>query len=189
MKARTFSKLKAEFKCLSRLKGLSIPLKARYVLSTALGETARARLFNSIGLRLVEISLTDRCQCRCGHCFAANDAPLPRRNELSTWEVKDLLNDIAKVGVTEVCFSGGEPLLRDDIFELIEHSRQNGLVARIISNGILLDEHMVIALKKAGLNWCSVSIDDPIATVHDAFRRYSGCYEKAIKGLDLLVKH
>lgn len=189
MGKRGFCKLKAELKCLSRLKGLSIPLKIRYLLSTTLGETMRTRLFNSLGLRLVEISLTERCQCRCGHCFAANQRLLPEKDELSTLAVENLIDDLSKSGVTEVCFSGGEPLLRNDILDLISYAHRKGLVARLITNGILLSEEMVLNLKDAGLNWCSVSIDDPEAKVHDAFRRYSGCYEKAINGLKLLVKY
>lgn len=189
MRIRDFNKLKAELKCLSRLKGLSIPLKIRYILSTTLGETLRTRLFNSLGLRLVEISLTDRCQCRCGHCFAANQQPLPEKDELSTFKVTNLIDDLSKSGVTEVCFSGGEPLLRNDILDLISYSHRKGMVARLITNGILLSEQKVVDLKNAGLNWCSVSIDSSEATIHDAFRRYSGCYEKAIKGLRMLVKY
>jgi MoaA/NifB/PqqE/SkfB family radical SAM enzyme len=189
LKKRDFNKLKAELKCLSRLKGLSIPQKIRYLSSTFFGETMRRRLFTSLGLRLVEISLTDRCQCRCGHCFAANQKPLPEKDELSTLEVENLIDDLSKSGVTEVCFSGGEPLLRNDILDLISYAHRKGLVTRLITNGVLLSEQMVVNLKDAGLNWCSVSIDDPEANVHDAFRRNLGCYQKAINGLKLLVKY
>jgi MoaA/NifB/PqqE/SkfB family radical SAM enzyme len=161
----------------------------QYLASTTLGEAIRTRIFSCFGLRLVEISLTDLCQCRCRHCFAATQQPLPKKNELSTHEVKALVDELSELKVAEVCFSGGEPLLRLDILDIISHAHSKGLVTRLITNGILLDENMVIELKHAGINWCSVSIDNPKAEVHDTFRGYSGCFEKAINGLTLLVKH
>jgi MoaA/NifB/PqqE/SkfB family radical SAM enzyme len=184
---RKFNKLQGELRCLKRLKGLPISGKMRYAFSTVLGETTRTRVFKNYGLRLVEISLTDRCQCRCKHCFAATQQPLPEKEELSTSEVKILIDDLSELKVTEVCFSGGEPLLRNDVLELVSYAHRKGLVSRLITNGILLDEKMVIALKSAGINWCSISIDNPKREQHDAFRRYPGCYEKAIEGLSNLV--
>lgn len=183
------NKYKAELLSLKRLNGLPFSKKLNYVFNTALGEAFRTRTIGALGLRVVEISLTDRCQCRCRHCFAATQKPLPERDELSTEEIKAIVDDLSQLGVTEVCFSGGEPLLRRDILEIIAFTHSKGLVARLITNGILLNEQMVNDLKHAGLNWCSLSIDSPKSEVHDTFRRYSGCYNKAVEGLKLLVKY
>jgi MoaA/NifB/PqqE/SkfB family radical SAM enzyme len=186
---KKFNKFKAELLSLRRLNGLPLKKKINYVFNAALGEVIRKRTFGSLGLRVVEISLTDRCQCRCGHCFAATQAPLDEKMELSTDAVKALLDDISALGVTEVCFSGGEPLLRQDILEIVNYAHIKGLVTRLITNGILLDEQMIANLKSAGLNWCSLSMDSPTPQAHDAFRRYSGCYDRAIEGLSLLTKY
>ncbi len=182
-------KYQGEWRSLKRLNGMPLFKKLQYVSNSLLGEILRTRTLGTLGLRLVEISLTDRCQCRCDHCFATTQEPLPEKDELNTAEVKRLINDLAELGVTEVCFSGGDPLLRDDILELVTHSQRKYLVARLITNGILLNEQMVIELKRAGLTWCSVSIDNPRPEVHDAFRRHPGCFEKAITGLKLLIRY
>ena len=189
MIAGKYNKFRAELRCLKRLRGLPIKGKIRYMASTVLGELLRVRFFNTFGLRLVEVSLTDRCQCGCGHCFAATQRPLAERDELSTVEVKSLIDDLFELRVTEICFSGGEPLLRHDIEEIVSHAHRKGLVVRLITNGIRLNEQMVVKLKSAGINWCSLSLDSSKAQVHDGFRRYSGCYDKVIEGLKLLVKN
>ena len=174
---------------LKRLNGLPLSKKFRYLSNAVSGEILRTRTVGAFGMRLVDISLTDRCQCRCGHCFAATQQPLPENEELTTARVKMLIDDLAEMGITEVCFSGGEPLLRRDILELVSYAHEKHLVARLITNGILLDERMVVDLKRAGLSWCSISIDSPKPAVHDSFRRYPGCFEKAVAGLKMLIKH
>jgi AdoMet-dependent heme synthase len=188
MNAR-LGKYKGEFLSLNRLNGLTLKKKIGYLSNAILGEALRMRTFGAIGLRLVEISLTDRCQCRCGHCFAATQKPLDEKDELTTDMVKALIDDLSEMGVTEVCFSGGEPLLRHDILEIVRYAHHKEMVVRLITNGILLNEQMVAELKHAGLNWCSLSIDSPRPEVHDAFRRYSGCYHKAMQGLRHLTKY
>jgi len=183
------TKYNAQLLSLKRLNGLPFSRKISYAANAIFGEALRVRTFGTLGLRLVEISLTDRCQCRCGHCFASTQQPLPEEDELETLRIKALIDDLSKMGVPEVCFSGGEPLLRHDILEIVSYAHSRGLVARLITNGILLNEQMVANLKHAGLNWCSLSIDSPKSSAHDAFRRYSGCYDKVIEGLKLLVKY
>ena len=136
---RELNKFRAQLLCLKRLDGLPFSGKIRYAASTFFGETLRKRLFDGFCLRLVEISLTDRCQCRCGHCFAAIQQPLSEKNELNTEEIKMLIDDFSQLRVNEVCFSGGEPLLRHDILEIVSHAHRKGLVSRLITNGILLD--------------------------------------------------
>lgn len=140
-------------------------------------------------MRLVEISLTDRCQCRCEHCFAATEKSLREQDELTTTQLKTLIDDLAEMGIMEVCFSGGEPLLRQDILELVANAHDKGLAVCLITNGILLNEGMVVDLKHAGLNWCSLSIDSPKPEVHDSFRQYQGCFENVVASLRILIKH
>jgi len=173
-----------------RLSGIPLSKKLIYIMKTFIGEVIRGRTVGTLGLRLIEISLTDRCQCRCKHCFAVTevDSELLKK-ELSTAEVISLLDDISRAGGIEVCFSGGEPLLRSDILLLVNHAHKIGLVTRLITNGVLLNEQVIKDLKQAGLNWCSISIDSPKPQIHDEFRGYTGCFEKAINGLRMLVKH
>ena len=174
----------------NRLSGLPLSKKLRYIIQTFVGEVIRVRTIGTLGLRLVEISLTDRCQCRCRHCFAVTEVDSESlKKELSTAEVISLLDDISSAGGIEVCFSGGEPLLRSDLLLLVKHAHQIGLVVRLITNGVLLDEQVIKDLKQAGLNWCSISIDSAIPHIHDDFRGYKGCFEKAVNGLKMLVRY
>ncbi len=181
-----WGKYNGAWRYVKRLQGLSPINKLRYLLRVVVGETKLSYVFGKFGLRMVEISLTDRCQCHCGHCFAARKAP---EDELSCAEVETLLDDLSHMGVKEILFSGGEPLLHPDIFPLIEFAAKKGFLVRLITNGILLDENMVVALKQAGLGWCSLSLDGPTPEIHDAFREYPGCFEKVVNGLKNLVKH
>lgn len=173
-----------------RLSGIPLSKKFVYILKTSIGEMLRFRTIGTLGLRLIEISLTDRCQCRCKHCFASTEDDIVLlESELSTTEVISLLDEIGNIGGIEVCFSGGEPLLRKDILELVGHAHKNGLVSRLITNGVLLNEKLIVDLKKAGLNWCSLSLDSSRPEIHDDFRGYTGLFENAINGLRMLVKH
>ncbi|MGQ9456377.1 MAG: radical SAM/SPASM domain-containing protein [Armatimonadota bacterium] len=128
------------------------------------------------------LQVTTRCQANCIHCSAARhkrkDVP-----ELSTDEWKKVIREAEKLGVVSVVFTGGEPLLRPDIFELIEWVDKNEAVALMFTNGMLLTEENVRKLAKAGL-WCvHVSIDSPDPKAHDEMRRLPGSFEKAIEGL------
>lgn len=183
------NKYRADLLSLKRLNGLPLSRKIHHLAKTIIGEILRERTLGTFGLRLVEIGLTDMCQCHCAHCYAAEEARSLEKNELSTDELLLLIEDIRRIGASEVVFTGGEPLLREDVVVLIKHAHEIGLIARLITNGILLDGALVKDLKQAGLNWCSISIDSPKAEAHDEFRGYPGCFDKAINGFRLLSKH
>jgi len=172
-----------------RLTGLSPLQKLYYIVNVLYGEIFRTRSIGPFGLRLVEISLTDRCQCRCVHCYAATRKPVAAQDELTTQEIFELLGQMAAMRISEVCFSGGEPLLRKDIVDLVKYARWKGVLPKINTNGILLTESLVLKLKEAGLAWCLVSIDSAQPSQHDALRKYIGCYSKAVEGLRRLVRY
>lgn len=172
-----------------RLEGLGLPSRLYYVLNTLYGDSFRRRAIGTLGLRVVEISLTDRCQCRCVHCAVADPDSQGAHGEMTTGVVFDLLNQMSEMRATEVCFEGGEPLLRRDIVELVKYARRLGLVPKINTNGILLTEPLVLRLKSAGLLWCAVSIDSSRPETHDALRGVPGCFDKAVDGLRRLVHH
>lgn len=128
------------------------------------------------------LQVTTRCQANCIHCSAAryrnsNDT------ELTTDQWKRVIRESEQLGVVTVVFTGGEPLLRPDIYELIEWVDKNEAVALMFCNGLMLTEENVGKLAESGL-WCiHVSIDSPDPRAHDEMRRVPGCFEKAIEGL------
>lgn len=133
----------------------------------------------------VTLAPTFRCQGSCVHCFAAVKGR-DRSDEMSTEELKGAIDQLRALGSLLIIFSGGEALLREDIFDLIAHAHDIGLLTRISTNGYLLTRERVAELKRAGLNQCGVSIDDADPATHDHLRGLPGCFERAVQGLRYL---
>lgn len=128
------------------------------------------------------LQVTTRCQANCIHCSAARHKRSDEQ-ELTTDEWKRVIRESERLGTVTVVFTGGEPLLRPDIFELIEWVDKDEAVALMFCNGLLLTQENVKRLADAGL-WCiHISIDTPDPEEHDRMRRVPGCFEKAIEGL------
>jgi MoaA/NifB/PqqE/SkfB family radical SAM enzyme len=102
---------------------------------------------------------------------------------LETWQFKSVIDQAKQLGALYITFSGGEPLLREDTVELVEHAHGKGLLTRINTNGLLLDRERVSKLKKAGLTQCGVSIDDADPHTHDRLRGVAGAHKKVLQGI------
>lgn len=132
-------------------------------------------------------AVTSRCQCNCPHCYA-----VPERihsKEMSTRKAEDVIDQVKALGTLQILFTGGEPLLRRDIFDLIAYANKAGLLTRISTNGALLTRENVAKLKRAGLNQCGVSIDDADPETHDWLRGLPGLFQKATQGLRYLHEY
>ncbi|MFB6112389.1 MAG: TIGR04347 family pseudo-SAM/SPASM protein [Halobacteriaceae archaeon] len=127
-------------------------------------------------------NVTRQCNLYCDHCYAGADE-VQAPGELSTAEGKALLNDLADFGVPVVLFSGGEPLVRDDLAELVGHADDVGLRPVLSTNGTLLTPERVRALQEAGLAYAGVSVDGLPAT-NDAFRGQEGAFDAAVRGIE-----
>jgi AdoMet-dependent heme synthase len=154
----------------------------------AAGEHYARRLGGQPCPTFATVAVTYRCQCRCEHCYS-NSPDRPRENEMSTEEIRSVLDQIRQLGAMAVHFSGGEPLLREDLFDLVSHARSLGLLTRVNSNGLLLTEEAVKRLKAVGLTECGVSLDSADPEVHDRFRGMPGLHERAVRGIRALVRH
>ena len=130
----------------------------------------------------LHISVTERCQCHCVHCYARGREE-ERLKELDTAEVRSLIDQGRRLGAAYVVFSGGEPLLRKDIVELVSYAHRKGLITRINTNGLLFTPENTKRLKEAGLTQAGVSIDDPDPEVHDRLRGLPGGYAKTLEGI------
>lgn len=115
----------------------------------------------------------------CQHCY--RDAGKKAKGELTTDEAKGLLAEIKKANFNLVIFSGGEPLLRKDVYELIAYANNLGLISSLGTNGLLLDSDAAKKLKALKLSSAGISIDSISPDYHDSLRRRKGAWEAAIK--------
>jgi MoaA/NifB/PqqE/SkfB family radical SAM enzyme len=127
-------------------------------------------------------AVTYRCQCNCVHCSASHRL---RENdyELTTQEAKQLIDDSLDLGISIIAFTGGEPLIRDDIFELISYVDQRKAMPLIFTNGLLLTDENIDKLVDAGLYTLFVSLDSTSAEEHDRLRGKEGLFNTAVEGL------
>lgn len=132
-------------------------------------------------------SLTYKCQCSCVHCSVRDYRR--QAEDLSTQGVRSIIDALDRLGGVKITFFGGEPLLRKDIAEIVRYASDKGIRASIDTNGVLLDEALVIELKRAGIGNINVSIDSATQEIHDALRRSKGCFSSAVRGLESCVKH
>jgi len=138
-------------------------------------------------LRLVAWETTRNCNLACVHCRAsATRGPYP--DELDTAEALSLLDQIAEVGKPIIILTGGEPLLRSDIFKIARYGTDLGMRMVMALNGTLITAKVARQLKEAGIQRISVSLDGSSAETHDRFRQVKGAFEGALKGIDLLKK-
>lgn len=123
---------------------------------------------------------TNACNARCVHC--SSDAAKRLPEELTTEEAKRLFDELAEMGVFNVAVSGGEPLSRPDLFEILEHAAGLGIRLGLGSNGSTITEKVVVRLKDIGLERLQISIDGVEAT-HDRARRWPGLYCRAARSI------
>ena len=126
-------------------------------------------------------NVTGRCNLRCAHCYAAS-GPCVAEGELSTEEGLQFLQELADFGAPVVLFSGGEPLLREDLPTLAEEAVRRGLRAVISTNGTCMTPELAARLKAAGISYVGVSLDGLEAT-NDRFRGVRGAFEEALQGI------
>jgi len=147
-----------------------------------------ARRFRPLSGSTVVAALSYRCQCSCGNCAAGSPAKTAGP-ELEPREIFALTEEIAALGAAELHIFGGEPLLVPWFCECVSRARRAGLRVTADTNGLLLDEDMVIRLKNSGLDFLGVSIDSPNRREHDGLRGIPGIFDKAVNGLRLCLSH
>ena len=124
---------------------------------------------------------TKTCNLKCVHCYA--DAEIKKFNgELSTEEAKRMIEDLAAFNVPALLISGGEPLVRPDIFDLAEYATSLGVRVTFSTNGTLIDEKKAARLAKIGVTYVGISIDGGEER-HDHFRGKIGAFKDAIRGI------
>ncbi len=133
------------------------------------------------GVPVVVWNVVGHCNLSCPHCYAsAAKRPSPR--DLSPAEGLALLDELARAGTKVVIFSGGEPLLREDLFDLIAHAKGLGLVPQLSSNGVFIDDAVAARLKHAGVQYVGISIDG-MRDFNDRYRGLPGGFSRATAGI------
>lgn len=131
-------------------------------------------------LRLVFWETTAGCNLTCKHCRRLETAATV--DELTTAEAEAMIDGIAKVGKPILVFSGGEPLMRPDLWHLCAHARAAGLTLALATNGTGVDEATAERIAGAGIARVSISLDGSDAATHDSFRGVAGSFEAALAG-------
>ena len=139
---------------------------------------------HSIDYALWEI--THKCNLSCIHC-RANASPLVDENNLIRGEaIYNLIDSLSNLKTKVLVLTGGEPLLRNDLEEIISYARKKSIKCRIQSNGLLLTEERILKLKESGIFSFGIGLDSPDPEIHDYIRNKKGAFDQVIKTINLL---
>lgn len=137
--------------------------------------------FSSDATPIVVWNMTNRCNLSCRHCYIeAEDRAY--KGELTTAEAKVFIDDLAAMKVPVLLFSGGEPLIREDLFELGAYAVAKGIRPVISTNGTLITSEVARKIKETGFQYVGISIDGD-EEVHDFFRGRKGCFAETLQGI------
>ncbi len=130
---------------------------------------------------IVVWNITKSCNLRCIHCYA-NAELSNKEDKINYTQALSIIDDLAEFGVPVILFSGGEPLLRSDIIQLIEYTTKKGIRAVLSTNGTLINKDIAIRLKDAGISYVGISLDG-LENINDYFRGIKGAFNSAMKGI------
>lgn len=131
---------------------------------------------------VIAYNCTRRCNLRCLHCYSASDSGCGER-EMTTDQAKQFLGQLKEAGSPVCLFSGGEPLLRPDLVELLGEAKRIGLPTVISTNGTQIDAAMARRLHDVSLRYVGVSLDGQ-EPFHDRFRQVQGSFQAALRGIE-----
>ena len=131
-------------------------------------------------------NITGMCNLACAHCYISagtvghNNS---RSRELSTEEAKAFIEDLAQMKIPLLLFTGGEPLMRRDFWELTNHATAHGLKTALSTNGTLITHDVAARIKESGIEYVGISLDGATEETHDRIRNQPGCFKKAVQAL------
>ncbi len=138
-------------------------------------------------LRIVFWELTARCNLKCIHC-RAEATPISSEEELSSSEAFEFIEDLSSFATPLLILTGGEPLYRQDIYDIATYAVKKGLPVALATNGTLVDRTVADKIKACGIRRVSISLDGARAVTHDSFRGVKGSFDQAIEGFRNLKK-
>lgn len=151
-------------------------------------ETFRKTVLNAQPFRplYAKIKLIYGCNLKCEMCNHWREA---RGLALKTEKFREIITDLAGLGCRKIHFTGGEPMLRADVPELVAHAHQQGIRVTMTSNGTLIDKVKAKALIEAGLRGINISIDSPIRKVHEKIRGVEGSWKQTTRAVEYFRKY
>ncbi len=129
---------------------------------------------------------TRTCNLKCVHCYTDSEN-INYRGELTTDEAKAMIKDLGQFKVPAILFSGGEPLIRKDLFELAAYALEQGIKPTLSTNGTLITRDIARKLKETGFTYIGISLDG-IGEVNDQFRGVKGAFDRAMAGFKNCVE-
>jgi len=131
-------------------------------------------------------NFTKQCNLRCKHCYE-DAGPRPAPDELTTEEAKRAIDDFERAGVVAIAFSGGEPLIRRDFFEVAKYAAEKEFYLSVASNGTLITKATAQKMKEVGIQYVEISLDG-FEETHDKFRGIPGAWKRAVEGIKNCVE-
>jgi len=138
-------------------------------------------------LKIVFWETTSLCNLECAHCRRIDTAKNLSKEDLSTEQAKKLILSISSFSNPILILSGGEPLLRDDIFSIAHFSVENNIKVALATNGTLISDGIVKEILKSKISRVSISLDGADAKTHNIFRKIDGSFERAVEGIKLIT--
>ena len=129
--------------------------------------------------------ITRRCNLRCVHCRSSSEMEIKGHPDFSMEEAFRMLDDISGYAKPVVVLSGGEPLVREDVFEIAKYGTEKGLRMCLATNGTLVDDETCRRIKTSGIRIVSISLDGSEESVHDDFRGQKGAFAGAVNAAKL----
>jgi radical SAM protein with 4Fe4S-binding SPASM domain len=151
-----------------------------------IGKYGVTRPYKTSAPFLVVWNYTNACNLRCRHCYQHADKPAP--DELTTEERFEVVDQLDENSVSALAFSGGEPLMRKDFFEIAQYAHDKGMYISVATNGTLLTNEVLNRLKKSGVEYAEVSLDGATKETHDFFRGVNGAFDRTVQGIKNAVK-
>jgi len=137
----------------------------------------------SLGIPIsVHLDITYRCNERCVHCYLDHDD----HGEMTTGEIKDILNQLSDAGVFFLTLSGGEVLLRRDFFEIVQHARQLLFNVKVKTNGVMIRAPQAKRIRELGVEQVQISVYSHRPEIHDAITKLPGSLKRTVEAIRFL---
>lgn len=133
--------------------------------------------------------ITRRCNLKCVHCRSSSEMVVKEHPDFSTEEAFRILDDISSYAKPVIVLSGGEPLLKNDVFDIARYGTEKGLRMCLATNGTLITDEICEKIKASGIRIVSLSLDGSTENVHDDFRNERGAFKGTINAAKLFKKH